>query len=270
MYTIGTKSAPVSLFGHHAKRGYALKSRTIDETTAVRMVARLDDMLADVRPAVYASLDVVCDEIAALAMIRDADPLWFGQRALSAGISSSGMRFALNVAIVQRYMRAIDAGVSLATWDEVYAVIRDTSDGGPCVGSLTVGRVTTWLVKSRPYVGTLDVRLMGKDALLALKDRGLIAGIADKTAAFTAHMFDAYAPVYTLDVHMLRMLCHCYDGIVAGGHDIKPKAYVILEAAMVDWSTRNFPNVPTFAVQWAIWNACGHGYHVSHLPMYAV
>lgn len=266
---LGTRENPLSLHGQHTKKfKYAIRARNIDADTAARMARQLDSMLSPIVGDIRTAVDSVMAEIDAMMALREADSTYYAQCCLTFAIASPGMTIDMSIAIVQRFMRNLDREFNAV--DDVYACITDTSDGGPKVGAVTLGMIARSLFHSLDYIRHIDADMMDRTSLLALNKAGTIRGIADKTSAMAAALYDPHNRVFTLDVHMMRLLCMLYDDGAAGAHTINKTGYDILQSALLTWADDTFPNVPTFAVQWAMWNIQGFGYHVRHLGIFGL
>jgi hypothetical protein len=114
--------------------------------------------------------------------------------------------------------------------------------------------------------------------LFAVSMRGLdtavdaleaLPGVGPKVARMIHAVCHPDARVFTVDIWHTRQLLH------AAGRDYSVEAnpantsaYAVLEKIWLDYAERFFPEVPTWAVQWATWCAA-EGKFVSHRALWA-
>lgn len=127
-----------------------------------------------------------------------------------------------------------------------------------------VGDVLYHKTKARNIYAVYDLlNTEGLDEWSTYENILTIKGMGRKTSSFAMALIDANAPVFTLDVHMLRSIVWA----VLGKHvnpSITPASYVRLQDIMVRWTKTNGLISP-FVAQWSIWNMWGFNRHVSHL-----
>lgn len=118
-----------------------------------------------------------------------------------------------------------------------------------------------YILEARNFLNdpNLSTRMTAKN-LLSLK------GMGNKTTAFALALFDDMAPVFTLDLHMLRAIAWATGGDHAVNVMLQKAAYAPLESAVVDFLQRQAIASP-FVAQWSLWNAWGFNRHVSHLSI---
>lgn len=249
---------------------------------AVRFIDGIDAHLESVNAVdivrKYAS--VVLSEIRAMSDNRENDPRTHAQCAVLFGILSPQCKFDKNVRASWRLMcRLYDQiDTSVASYDETgpfgkgaycVEIVRIMTDNG-ADNFLTAKPASVKLARSLEYIRTLDADSMNLAAMRQAVKDGAVVGLADKTMRMSLALFDGGIECYTLDVHMLRGIQRSYGGTVAGEMAINTSAYDAIEAAMVAWHARNFPTIPTFVSQWALWNEWGFGKHQSHLAIFGL
>jgi hypothetical protein len=201
------------------------------------------------------------DELTIMAECRDADPTRYAQQCLVFAILSPGQRLACNALLVRRFFDAIDAGKQFTSCDDLYQTIAHG------IGGRGTGRNIHNLWLSLDAILNLSPDDVTKPTLMAWRKSRYIMGIGEKTAAMVTALYEQTAPVFTIDVHMLRWITSTLFDITAENHTITDLAYRALEAFFVQWSARYFPGQSTFSVQWAVWNV-RHGSHKTHLPIF--
>ena len=237
----------------------------IDARTAAAMVARMGTVLADeLRAIARDTASPVHAEIDAIRALREVDPRLHAQTCVVFAIISPRTKFEKNVRATRRMMHAIDRDFS--TVDDVYQCL---TDGGKD-SWFSAGGVSRSLFASLAWIRTLDIDDMNKPALLALNRAGTVKGLGRKTASMAVALFDASAPVITLDVHMLRGLLKCANMNAVGDLSINDSAYDVLEASVLNSidDLLNGAHIDYFYFQWALWNRWGFGTHVTHLPIF--
>ena len=202
-------------------------------------------------------LDYVVDpqvvaEVFQFRQARKENPALHARNVILFALLSPQTRFSSNVSAYHNLLELLESGptpdhaqVRDAIYDVQFAINK-----------------ANYVLEALPFLN--DDRLhekMTKKNLLALK------GMGYKTTSFALALYDDLNPVFTLDLHMLRMIAS-----VAGlGNDVnvdppKGKVYNALEAAVVEWTQAREIESP-FIAQWSLWNHWGFNRHVSHLPI---
>jgi endonuclease III len=221
-----------------------LRPFTITREIADQMIEKIDGLNIFLE---YVNDPLVIAEIMSFRQARAVDPRTLARNVLIFAMLSPQTRFDKNMAAFRN---------AVAIWDT-----------DPDVDTLTnaireVGFAPTKalrLTEARDFLNDplLHEKMTTKN-VLALK------GMGHKTTAFALALFDDMSPVFTLDVHMLRALCHA----TGFGADVNPlindSAYVMLSKAWVDWTRQNGVESP-FVAQWSLWNVWGFNRHVSHV-----
>lgn len=237
------------------------------------------EMVLEILPALYRNApdamreawdrhgDAIMDEIVKIEEHRSADPESHARAALITAILSPGTELDKNIRQARRALDCIEFNFNDV--DAIYKCITDNlQDAGGAYGT----RPARSLLLSLDFLRNIELDLMTKPALMALKRRGIISGIAHKTGSFAAALYDPYAPVFTLDVHMLRWVCKVVgrEDWIAGSMEINDAPYAMLEEALVSIARETLPDAPTFGVQWAIWNEQSQEQHRSHLAIFGI
>lgn len=234
------------------KKVYPSKSTRITLDLAHEMMASIIANAPDaMRRAWDATGEDVMAEILAMRQHREDDPVAHAQAALICSILSPGNKLPKNIRQAVRVMECLDQHFDCS--DALYqcATNASTDHGGRGLGNNVKS-----LLKSLDYIRHINPALMTKEALLTLRENRVIMGIGPKTASFAAAMYDECAPVFTLDVHMMRWLCIVGDRpeLVAGSMNIDDDAYAVLEPVLVALAHVAVPDAPVFGIQWACWN----------------
>lgn len=170
-------------------------------------------------------------------------------------LMSAQAKFVPNVQSTQPLVEALDR---FATRDELRDIIRENRLG-------LQENKSERLFQMGDYLRTIHAENMTKDALLVIK------GLGQKTSAMAAALFNEHAPVYTLDVWMLRGLAGLCGMDAKVKYGITDAAYRELEALMVQWARETAPEVPVFLTQWAMWNDFGfNGVHQRHTAIFGL
>lgn len=245
---------------------YAVKSTRITrEMVDELMPGILRNAAQSMRDAWSAHGDDVMGEILEMRQHREDDPIGHAQAALICSILSPGTELPKNIRQARRIMENLDR--EYPNQDSMYqvATANKTDAGGKCGGGPARG---VW--QSIDYIRNINPQWMDKPSLLALRKERRVMGIASKTASFAAALYDECAPVFTLDVHMMRWLCVVGDmpELVAGSMNIDTDAYDALEPVLVAIARAAVPEAPVFGIQWAVWNSVSQGAHREHISLY--
>ena len=240
----------------------------IDARIAALMVPRLFASIPDeLSAATSAHASTVLSELHAIAAYRDVDELLHAQTCIVFAMISPRTKFEKNVRATRRFMHAFDR--TFNSVDDVYQCITDNGADS----WFSAGNAARSLFASHAWLKTMTLDDMNKPALLALNRAGIIKGMARKTAAMAVALFDPYAPVFTLDTHMMRGMLIRAGMNPVGDLNINDSAYDVLEAAMIEIVNQCRPNVDTpmyFLFQWALWNRWGfQDTHVSHVAIFS-
>lgn len=95
-----------------------------------------------------------------------------------------------------------------------------------------------------------------------------IPGAGPKVARMMQAVLDPTHPTWTVDIWHMRQLLWASGGDYRVRPSVKGNAYGILEGVWLSFKARFFPDVPTFAVQWATW-CVADGRFVSHSALWA-
>lgn len=238
----------------------------IDTRIAASMVATMSDALrTEIDAALHDYGWQVTQELSAIAAYHDVDVLLHAQTCIVFSILSPRCKFEKNVRATRRFMNALDQ--NFATIDEVYQCITDNGNDS----WFSAGGAARSLFASHAWIRSMSVEDMNKQVLLSLNRAGIVKGLARKTASMAIALFDAYAPVFTIDTHMMRGLLTCANMNPVGDLNINDSAYDLLEAACLNVIDSMMNGAPStyFLVQWALWDRWGFSQHVTHLPIFS-
>ena len=212
----------------------------ITNTTVNEIIAAgVDNLLP------YVSDPLVVAEVADFRMAREANPSLHATRCILFSILSPNTRFNANVVAFERLM---------AIWPTAEAGEIETAIYG---AQYHKGKAAN--VAKLADVDMLSL-MQGKESIKALQ------GMGEKTASFAMALYDDMSSVFTLDLHMLRVILWAAGLQYKVNPLIKPAAYRRLEVHMLEWCQKNDILSP-FVAQWSIWNAWGFNRHVSHLAI---
>lgn len=245
-------------------RNHEVKTYTVKMADVVAFIANIDDNMAPFVDSVKQYADDIMGEVEQFTELRNADAILHAQTCLAFAIISPQCRFEKNVRATARLVANIYE--SFATSEAIVSMLTDNGADN----FLSAKPLSKRLMQSMAFFRAIDDESMTLEALKMARKAGSVVGLGDKTFRMALALYDATLPIYTLDVHMLRGIQNTYGGTVAGSMSIQGKAYDALEAAMVAWHERNFPELPVFVSQWALWNAWGFGEHVSHLGIFGL
>ena len=186
----------------------------------------------------------VLSEIDTLVAMEHTNPLFHRERALLFALASPQNRFDNNVLAARRLHDGLS---TFATLGDVYQAL--TADK---TGTVTSGSVARAIHNSLPLLRNLDTVFNGANIRDWATTRQLF-GAGPKVSAFAAHLIDPTDSVFTIDTHMTRGIVDTVLGIF-DTWTMGNSAYLILEDALIAWAEREYPNVPIFAVQWAMWS----------------
>ncbi len=94
-----------------------------------------------------------------------------------------------------------------------------------------------------------------------------LPGVGPKVARMITAILDPHSVSWTVDLWHQRQLLWAAGQDPAVRCSAKTPAYKVLEAVWLEYADRYFPGVPTFAVQWATWNAAD-GKFCSHAALW--
>jgi len=261
---LGSRENPCTY--HEKPARYERASLTIGVPEVVRIIESLSTWYAsDLFDTAKQNLGPVRDEIVRMVELREDDPVGYAQRCLIFAITSPGCKFEDNVELVSRTMVRIEQGWYPESRDSLYKKVFAGLSGR------SHGRGCANLYDSWDYIRSIGRSIgnepidMSKDTLMSLRSHRTIMGIGQKTASMAAALWDAEAPVFTLDVHMLRGFATIAGFDPSGTYTITDKAYTMLELFLAEKSLRYGS---PFEIQWTLWNMFGFGYHVTHLPIF--
>jgi hypothetical protein len=198
----------------------------------------------------------VLDEIAELDRMFAANPQAHRERALLFSLASPQNKFDNNVIAGRRLHQGLH---SFATLEDVYQALAADK-----MGTVTSGSTARSIYNSLPLLRDLPP-YTGDDLRQWQRQRTLF-GAGPKVSAFAAHLVNAYDDVFTLDTHMTRGIVDTILGI-QGTWTLGDSAYRILEDAVIRWSYATYPDLPLFAVQWAMWSVF-RGSFDSHVAIF--
>jgi hypothetical protein len=234
-------------------------SYTVKAEDAARILLVLNNHMERIKPEIDANVDAIAAEVAVMDALREQDAILHAQTSLVFAIISPQCWFGHNVAATRRIMdRLYD---NFETVDDVYRIL--TNDGA--MSWVTAGGAARGIFTSLDTIRNIEPEDMTKDNLLALKKQGKLRNVGEKTAAMAVALFNGDADVFTLDVHMLRMLQSFVGGITATSMTVNKVPYRMLEATLVEWARQN--GYRPFVLQWAMWQI-QHGYFESHLGIF--
>ena len=147
------------------------------------------------------------------------------------------------------------------TVDDIYRLITDEG----AKAWVTAGGAARGLFRSLETIRNIEPEDMTKDNLLALKKQGKLGNVGEKTASMAIALFNGDADVFTLDVHMLRLLQSFVGGTTATNMGINKVPYRMLEATLVEWAHQH--GYRPFVLQWAMWQI-RYGYFESHAGIF--
>lgn len=206
------------------------------------------------------SIPYVMREYPAFIAARSTDSVAYARHCVVMALLSPQLTFRQNLELAQNVAAEF---TTLDTLADVHRVMFITTrDGRRARFNGWINKAET-LYRALPYLRTIrNAADVTRDSLIALH------GIGPKVAAFALHLIDWNAPVFTLDVHMLRLFSQLAGLPIAANMQITPAAYRVLESGLVEYVRAAFPQYPVFAVQWSLWN-CVLGYHVNHENLFA-
>ena len=243
---------------------------TLTDNDATAILGDFDAILSRHRDAVAAMLPLVMAELPRLAAIRDADRDRHAFACIVTAALSPRTKFPAQTAYTHATMTLFDAIAAAAEW-RIAATLRATNARlyGRYSDANLVHVKAAALTIIAAHRGDITAANMSVVAIMAACKAGIIAGVSIKCANFAAHLYDANARAWTLDTWMLRgmMMAIGHDGNATFTHRNNAQ-YNALADASIEWAGRHFPNVPLFAVQWALWNVY-RGYHESHAVLFA-
>jgi endonuclease III len=262
---LGTINNPHSVGNLHTV-SYARKSElptlAINKTHAQNLADSLTDSSVNLSALVRENAAPVLAELTRMQSMRLDNPTLYARHCVLFAILSPQLAFNFNVELAANIAPIID---NLQTVGDVEDVMRVTLKSGES------GRFMYWRNKAQavfaalPLLQSITADDMTFDRLITLR------GMGAKTSSMAVALWDCYAPVFTLDVWMMRL------SLYAAGEDatVNPTftsdaAYQILSEAWQVWASVELPELPVFAVQWTLWNLAGFGFHVSHLPIFGV
>lgn len=211
------------------------------------MIAQ-DSLIADIRNALDAHGAAIRRELILIDNAYDGQSVNRARVALTFAMMSPRCPFRHNVAVTMPLVAAIMRGASAP---DIETIIR-----GHGIGMApTKARA---MFAASPYI-----RDMGyppeRDMLVALRGAGL------KVASMALALYDPWAPVITIDTHMVAGL-----DITTNAKRIRPRDYLDAERAVLDTANEHFPLVPYFAIQWALWSHYSGAGFQSHLPIFGL
>jgi hypothetical protein len=245
-------------------RGYERTAKIVGMADAVEFIRDIDAHLSDAVAYVHKFAPSVAAECEAFIGNRAADDKAHAQQAVIFAILSPQCKFAKNVRATERMMAGLYEHYADA--EAVRAVLTDDDRDN----FLTAKPASRKVYEALEWLRDLDGDDMTLDALYMARKVGKVKGLGDKTIRMALALYDPTMPIYTLDVHMLRGIQNAWGGEVAREMTVNKTAYHALEAAMVAWHERNFPHLPVFVSQWALWNEWGFGEHMSHLAIFGL
>lgn len=254
--------------GARKKVKYERRQTSINQSVAQVIIDGLVSDSGAFAQAVEDSLGsmgkLIRKDSAFFAAMAESRPERLAQVALVFAILSPMNRIEYNVAQCAAVMQALDDGADWQETEPLYQLVIQHGKPTP-----TTGQNVRNLLASLPYIRRARPEDMNKPTLLALANADVLFGIAQKTSSMASAIFGADSDVFTLDVHMLRMICGFsgHPELIAGQMGITAPAYQMLEPVMVALCHKIAPNVAPFTIQWALWAHIAFGQFIAHSPM---
>lgn len=175
-------------------------------------------------------------------------PYHIAQSSIVFGMCSPQADFAFNVAVTQPLVRALNRDTSVA---ELAATIRHHYLG-------LHNQKARRLLAAQPFI--LSCEDTSPEAIRALD------GMGPKCTALASHLINPWQQVYTLDRHILRILCTIID--VPHCKMASDAAYPRVEQFLLDIHDELFGDVcAPFVSQWALWDLA-FGKHMEHTGIF--
>jgi hypothetical protein len=246
----------VEVTHQRAPRGEKLPERFIGTKEASLIADALDwHKMAQLAESARAYLPAVLAEIASLRATLARDPERMTIRALLFGIATPNRDEVQSI------------GWALGVERDFHTLSAHDLARQTYVSLVTGKRVAIGFYTS--LTATIDAIKRGRvwehvtlDALEAIR------GIGPKVARMITAVLNPDARVFTVD------LWHCRQLLWAAGREYCvrtgakcKKSYAVLESLWLEYAERFFPDVPTWAVQWATWCAAD-GRFVSHASLW--
>ena len=229
---------------------------------AERFIANIDKLSA-YRGTVHTYAESITEELGELAEYRANDEEGYLQRCIIWALCTPMNNLDRSFRAMHRYLPHLyDTG---QTVESIGTIISGDGDGwnGAYSGSATA------ILASLPTIYTLTGEGMKKETLRALKGVGALRGAGEKVMAMMIAPFNPDADVYTIDRHMVKIICDLIGEDRSAYDGCTDAAYVMIERAFIKWHRANFPTLPVFVSQWALWNGERKDVHASHLALIA-
>jgi hypothetical protein len=232
-------------------RSITLKDAT--EWLPLLAPTRMDvrSMLDETESALYP----VLDEMAGLIDVTGQNPGEIRRRALIFGMATpnrpvaSSVDFAVHAAPRWNLFATVDGALSLTTAYH-HRDGRTLSMGMP-------NPLAAYLHGAYPMMQSCD------DDEPTIDELESLTGISKKVARMSKAIMNPWHETFTIDLWHLRQILALAGENYAVKPTITNPAYAVLEDGFMNLAATQFPGVPTFAVQWSLWNAA-QGEHISH------
>jgi hypothetical protein len=245
-------------------RGYDLAVHNVKMPDVVEFVRDIDAHMAPNVPIVEKYAETILAEVEQFSALREADPRAHAQNCVLFAILSPQCKFDANVAATRRMMTELYDDIDSA--EQIAAILT----GNGAQNFMSAKPASKRIFASLEWIRALGPEDMSLEALQEARKCRAVVGLGDKTMRMALALYDATLPVYTLDVWMLRGIQSSWGGQTAASMSTEGAPYAALEAALVAWHGRNFPHLPVFVSQWALWNEWGFGRHMVHTAIFGI
>lgn len=206
------------------------------------------------------------DEVSQLARAKGQDPINYARRVTIMALLSAQVNFAENLYCTRRIIQLYAAICDMADDPDRCLAFVESLLSAPYKGHGKTRKINGYRTKARNIVKALPFLCTLTPEQMTLENLNRLSGVGPKVAAFTVALWDASAPVFTLDVWMLRLTASLLGMDVRFKASLTPEGYALVEGSWLAWQRRHLPDLPPFVVQWSIWNGV-FGYHRSHLDI---
>lgn len=174
-------------------------------------------------------------------------PFHRAQSAIVFGMCSPQADFAFNVSVTQPLVTALNRDTGVA---ELAAIIRHHYLG-------LHNQKARRLLAAQPFLRSCEDT--SPEAIRALD------GMGPKCTALASHLINPWREVYTIDRHILRILCTVAE--LPFTKVASDAAYPRVEQWLLDLHHKLFPTCSPFVSQWALWNL-SFGRHMEHTGIF--
>lgn len=234
----------------------ANETYTITASDVTAIVAARTAIVDYVKHAMDLHADAIMREIHLFDSCRKQNPARWAKLCMIKSTMSPGVKLEYNIQVSHMLYTPV-VTQSLRTFDDVKAILSQTSYGCACYGK----NVKALLAK-QSAIASLDPADMTWEGIAHLF-KGL------KTRSWALALYNANNRVFTLDRHELRGLLRL-AGIDVPQEEVSicDGRYKTLASFMLEICDEFYPNFPPLCIQWAVWNEVRHsGKHASHAEL---